>query len=91
VAFWDAGDNHNHDDLHRDGDGGGGSGSGSVQEATEATTAHLPPLAACTTPEARAFPLLRCAVSDDGTAVAAAGGTGGKSSFLGTPVWFHDL
>ena len=37
------------------------------------------------------FPLFRCAVSDDGKRLLAAGGSGGAKSFLGTPVWLYDL
>jgi hypothetical protein len=42
-------------------------------------------------PDEAGFPLLRCAFSDDGGRFLTAGGSGSGSSFLGTPVWLHDL
>lgn len=107
IAFWDTATGNlwsSHSGINATGEriacvleSGGGdalrSNDGQHINETEATTVHLSPLAACTTPEGStgSFPLLRCAISDDARAVAVAGGMGGASSFLGTPVWFHDL
>ena len=37
------------------------------------------------------FPVLRCAVSEDGRRLLVGGGRGGNRGFLGTPVWLYDL
>jgi hypothetical protein len=45
------------------------------------------------TENSRPFPLLRCALSGDGSMLVCAGGDGeaDSKSFLGTPVWVYDI
>lgn len=86
AALWNVGsDNVDSSNKEEEDEGGDDEDSGTPVSAPQSVVKVNNGSAA------EPFPLFRCAVSDDGKRLLAAGGSGGTKSFLGTPVWLYDL